>query len=441
MLTLKPKQQKVIELANDPSIHTIVLIGSVGTGKTDIVAHAVSSICYLFPKTVWTVFRQNISTSKRSVIPSYLNMLEFMNLEEGRDFSYNKQDFEIKFRHNQSKIMFVEADVTKDRNGRKIKGINATGNHIDEADELDEMMFTTAMSRRGRRNENGQPSLSFITMNPNNTYMKTRFYDAWKKGALPKGVAVVEFTIEDSWQNPEDIEAMKGNSKAWVERYINNNWDFADDDMSLFKYRYFDAAIRQAVKGNDPRFIGYDVAREGNDRSVIALWYGRMLVDIIVIKDHKDQMKTDDQALRLIEFMTKNEVIADHIAVDGVGVGVGVIDHMHSKGINVKTFKSGASPTTTNYDNLRSQVIYEFSQGLEKGTITIYEGCAFRNALISEAMMHNHKIDDKKLAVESKEDIKKRTGNLSPDIFDAVVMGLYPQLNIDPKTNSSRIGF
>lgn len=442
MLSLKQKQQTVVDLANNPAIHTIVLVGAVGTGKTDIAAHIVISICYQYPGTYWPVFRQNISTSKRSVIPSYLEMLNKMQLEEGIDYKYNKQDFEIKFLHNKSKIVFIEADITKDREGRKIKGINATGNHIDEGDELDKTLFVTAMARRGRRNEAGQPSISILTMNPNNTYMKTMFYDAWKAGTLPPGVVVVEFTIEDSWQSKEDIAAMMLNPTPWVERYINNNWDFLDDDMSLFKYRYFDMALRAEVDANAKRYMGYDVAREGNDRSVIALWHERMLVDIVIVKDHKDQMKTDDQALRIIKYMTQNAVIADHIAIDGVGVGVGVIDHMHSKGINVKTFKSGAKPTLDTYDNLRSQVIYELAQGLEKGTIKIYEGCPFRNELVSEAMMHNHKVDDKKLAVESKDDIKKRTGSLSPDILDAVVMGLYPQLtNIDPRTNSSRIGF
>ena len=54
-------------------------------------------------------------------------------------------------------------------------------------------------------------------------------------------------------------------------------------------------------------------------------------------------------------------------------------------------------------------------------------------------MLHNYKTDDKKLAVESKDKVKERTGGVSPDIMDAVVMGLYPQLNINPKQNISRI--
>lgn len=439
-LKLKKKQQKVIDTIWDRSIHTIVLIGSVGSGKTDVAACASIGIAYKFPKTYWTVFRQNISTAKRSVIPSYLNMLDMMCFVEGKHYKYNKQDFEITF-NNKSKIAFVEADVTKDRQGRKIKGINATGNHIDEADEIDQTMFVTAVSRRGRRNTEGQPSLSIITMNPNDTHLKDLYYKPWRNGTLPPGVKVVEFTIEDSWQSPEDIAAMKLNPQPWVERYLNNNWDYQDDDMSLFKYRHFDAAIIKELDENKKRFIGMDVARSGGDRSVIALWYEKTLVDIKILKGHREQKTTDVQAMELIRYATEEAVTYRNIAIDAVGIGVGVVDHLKSKGLEAREFVSGARPTVDKYDSLRSQVIYELAQGLEKGIIKIYEGCPYRNELISEAMAHNHEIDGKKLKVESKKEIKKRTGSMSPDIMDAVVMGLYPQLALDPKDDTSRIGY
>jgi hypothetical protein len=449
MLKLKAKQQKVLESVNDPSIHTIVLIGSVGTGKTDIAAHVGISLAYNFPKTYFTVFRQNISTAKRSVIPSYLNMLDMMGLEEKYDYKYNRQDFEIKFLHNKSIIGFVEADITKDRQGRKVKGINATANHIDEGDELAETMFAMATARKGRRNQEGQPSISIITMNPNDTFMKAKFYDPWKAGTLPKGVIVIEFTIEDSWQTKEDIEQMKTNPRPWVERYLNNNWAFQDDDNSLFKYRYFSSAIQSMWDINAVRTIGNDVARSGTDRSVIALWAGNTLIDIFIVKDKTQKITTDEQALTLIKYMTENAVVAENIAIDAVGIGVGVVDHMKSKGIIVKEFVSGATPVKrklpngemeqSKYDNLRSQVIWEFALGLEQGRYKIFEGCPFRNELISEAMAHLHEITGKVLSVESKEKVKERTGSLSPDIFDAVVMGLFPKLKLDPKNDTNRI--
>lgn len=429
ILKLKPKQQQVIDAVNDPTIHTIVLIGAVGTGKTDIAAHAVISIAYQYPRTYWPAIRQNVSTARKTTLLSYLNMLDMMQLVEGEDWrlSETQGDLKIVFPHNKSVIPFIEADITKDRQGRKIKGINATGNHIDEADELHETMFITATSRRGRRNEYHQPSLSLITMNPNDTHLKRLYYDPWVAGTLPADTRVIEFTLEDSWQTQADIDAMMRNPRPWRERYLFNNWAYHDDADSLFKYRYFDAALTSELDVNAPRYIGYDVAWKVGDRSVQAIWYGNTLVDIQIVKDHDVEMTTHDQALKLIQFMTQNSVIADHTNVDAVGGGAGVVGTMASRGMKPQEFVSGASPTDAGYDSLRSEVIWRFSQGLERGELKIYEGCPFRNELISEAMAHNHEQNGKVLSVESKKKIKARTGGLSPDIFDAVVMGLRQQ--------------
>src|SRR6185437_15123548 len=128
-----------------------------------------------------------------------------------------------------------------------------SGNHIDEADELDETMFITATSRRGRRNDFGQPSLSIITMNPNDTHLKQLYYDPWRAGTLPSDTVVIEFTLEDSWQTAADIEALKRNPKPWVERYPKNNTSYKEDIASLYTSNYRDTKITPALASNEPR--------------------------------------------------------------------------------------------------------------------------------------------------------------------------------------------
>src|SRR6478752_7503971 len=105
MLQLKPKQADAVRAVNDPLVDTLVLIGSVGTGKTDVAAHIVISICYQFPKTYWPVFRQNISTALKTIIPSYQEMLDKMGLLENVDYKFNQQLHTITF-NNKSVIIF-----------------------------------------------------------------------------------------------------------------------------------------------------------------------------------------------------------------------------------------------------------------------------------------------------------------------------------------------
>ena len=127
MLQLKTEQAEAVAAVNDPLVDTLVLIGAVGTGKTDVAAHIVLSLCYQFPKTRWPVFRQNQTTAADTVIPSYLDMAERMGLIQGEDFIYTQKPYRITF-PNGSVIPFREADPTKDRGGKNVKGMNATGN-------------------------------------------------------------------------------------------------------------------------------------------------------------------------------------------------------------------------------------------------------------------------------------------------------------------------
>lgn len=442
MLQLKPKQHQAIQLINNPQIDVIVLIGSVETGKTYVAAHAMLSIAHSFPNAFIPVVRLNKTTAKTTVLRSYLKVLAESNYVEDQDYKLNRQEGEIKLLHNNSSLLLVEADHTKDPDHMKLKGLEANAMHIDEIDELKQSAYEMAQSRVGRDPKHPAPPVTVITMNPNNKWCKGEFYDRWKAGTLPPNVAVIEFTRYDSWSDQTRYEKMiASRPRPWIERYINNNWNYEDDADSLFKYRHFDAALTDNLPAEAMRHIGYDVAREGSDRSVVALWYGNTLVDVQIVKDKDDQITTDEQALWLIKYMTQNAVTRDHTNVDAVGIGVGIVDFMKSRGLMPQEFKSGASPTSPEYDMLRSEVIYHFARGLEKGTIKIYEGCPFRNELISEAMAHNHKVGDKKLAVESKADVKKRTGSMSPDIFDAVVMGLRSQLLKDSRYNTNRIRF
>lgn len=448
-MELKEKQQEAIDAANDPQVDTIYLIGAVGTGKTDIAAHIGISIADAFPKTYWTVFRKNISTAKRTVIPSYLGMLDRMNYIQGEDFSYNGQDYEIRF-PNKSIIGFIEADESKDRQGRKIKGINATATHVDEPDELSETMYITAGSRRGRRNENGQPSLTIFSLNPTDVvhiksiYMCYRYPE--KHGALPPNVRVIEFGIEDSWQSEEDIASMMTNPDWWVQRYLCNNWEFQDQSKTLFKSSLFAKAMTSQY-GHGKKSTGYDVAREGVDRSVSADWENFTLIDGEIVKDKEDVVETGTQAEWLIAHSDHNSIGYEDTAVDGVGVGVGVIDGGKDRGAEFAVFKSGYKPDPyltfedeaktkeqaekseelMSFNNLRSQVAYLLAMALDSGKVKILDSYPFLNEFINEAQQHHHEYKEKMFILESKESIKKRTGK-SPDIFDSVLMGFWRQL-------------
>ena len=450
-LQLKQKQAEVIDAANDPTVDTIVLIGAVGTGKTDVAAHLVLSICQAFPKTRWPVFRVNQSTAVETVIPSFLDMAERIGMLQGpgKDFVYTQKPYRITF-PNGSTIPFREADETKDRGGKKIKGINATGNMLDEVDEFDYDMYLQATSRRGRHNEAGQPSLSILTMNPNDGWSKEHIYDKWKDGDLPEGTVVIEFDLEDTWLTERDVARLQTNPEYWTQRYLYNNWDFNDESTSLFKSRHWAASIVNELDSTLPRSAGYDVARSGTDRSVRSLLYGTTLTDLRIMKDKTETVDTSVQADNLVTDAVEFEYGLDNLVIDAVGLGVGVVDSLSKLGYDSHEFMSGAKPDPDvrlddmdnlplAFDNLRSQMIYLYARGIELGKIKHFRGCPFLNELKKEAMVHHFDTTDKVLKVESKDKIKKRLG-FSPDLLDAVIMALYVALRPTPEFHSQEDG-
>lgn len=439
-MQLKAKQASVISLIKErPEIDTIVLIGSVGTGKTAVVAHIGISICYKFPETTWHAWRKNNSVSRKTLVRTYRRTLKQMNFIEGEDYVWRDRDMEIIFKHNGSIITFSEANRSIDRDLNKVKGIDASCNHIDEANELDFDMCEMIESRKGRNNEHGQPSLNFITMNPNSGWAKKRFYKPYKEGTLPDNVVVIEFTIEDSWQSPEDISRLMMRSKWWVQRFIKNNWEYADESGTILSSRWFDQNKTKKLESATKRSSGFDVAiKKGGDRAVYAYWQGFTLAGIKIVKDTDEETDTDTLAEELISLNSQYRVGYRDCAVDAVGNGAGVIGSGKKRGHEFFEYVSGASPMenlsidgtemfSTDYNMLRSQAIHAFALMMEAGYIALYDGCEYLTEFEEEAMEHGYTEDKKTLKIESKEDIKARTGS-SPDIFDAVIMGFLMQI-------------
>lgn len=427
-MNLTPKQNEVVQAIRE-DYRYILTGGAISTAKSYGIAFILLSMAYQFPKTRYAIARLNRTTLKRTI---YLTAKEVAE-KAGIDYRENMSELSWTF-HNGSQIFFIELDHTKDRDYNKLKGLELTAGAIDECNEVQEEAFNVFSSRIGRKNENNEPQFLLLTCNPSNTWVKERFYTPHVSGTLEKPyIFIPSLPSDNPYNNSAYIESLMSMPIGFKKRYVEGNWDYSDDEKALFKYRHFDSALTTALDTGELRYIGYDVARSGTDRSVVSLWYGSTLVDIQILKDKQEQKTTDEQALMLIKYAHENQVENIRVHVDGVGVGVGVIDHLKSKGIKVSEYIAGAKASSDKYQNKRTESYYTFSQGLEKGKIKIYQGCPFRNEMIAEAMAHNYEISDTKIILESKDKVKQRTGGISPDIIDAVVFPVCDILGSDRK--------
>jgi len=177
-----------------------------------------------------------------------------------------------------------------------------------------------------------------------------------------------------------------------------------------------DAISREvATDKSAPLLMGVDVARFGDDDSVIRFRRGRDARSILP-KSYKglDTIELADKVIMMIERFNP-----DAVFVDGGGVGGGVVDSLKERGYRVIEVQSGASVSAKNtgvYLNKRAEMWGEMRDWLENGCIDNNE------QLSTDLTAPEYEYHTKgALKLESKESMKKR-GLKSPDHGDAIAL-------------------
>jgi len=172
------------------------------------------------------------------------------------------------------------------------------------------------------------------------------------------------------------------------------------------------------VAPQEAMVMGVDVARFGDDRSIIWLRHGR---DATVGGDTSEGF----WAYQKVDTMTlASEIVAkaskhnpDAVFIDGGGVGGGVIDRVRQLGLDVIEINFGAKATDSRYANMRAQMWGNMKEALLEG-VRLPHSEDLRIDLTSLEYGYNSR---NQIQLESKEDAKKR-GLSSPDLADALAL-------------------
>jgi hypothetical protein len=188
------------------------------------------------------------------------------------------------------------------------------------------------------------------------------------------------------------------------------------------------AACRQyEAEGFDtlPKILSCDVARFGDDQTVIGIRQGRKFS----IVDKYRGLSLTQTAERLIEHM--DIARPDATVIDGDGMGAGVIDHLEYRGYTDRIFEfhGGETPDdTARYFNKRAEVWGLMSEALRAG-MEIPDDPELETDLTGPQYGYNAK---QQIQLERKEDMKKR-GLSSPDLGDALAMTFAVTVNAPPR--------
>lgn len=174
------------------------------------------------------------------------------------------------------------------------------------------------------------------------------------------------------------------------------------------------AAVRRqcppAAYEHEARVLGVDVARFGDDRTVITPRQGLFCSKPIILRS----ARTEEICGQIARIATQWN--PDAIFVDGSGgYGAGVVDTMLRAGYNVIEVNGAGVPDDPRYYNKRAEMYFNACKWVkERGTIPDIP------ELVSELCAPTYWLHNNKMQIEEKEQIKKRLG-FSPDVSDSFV--------------------
>ncbi len=426
-----PKQRTLVDALRTRDYSYLLFGGGAGGAKTFLGAVIMLNYAMQYPNSQIGVFRRNMPALKRTTYRTFLMVADLMGIKERRHYKNNRKDGLWEF-ENGSVIFFMDLDDRIDPDFNRAKGLELSCAFIDEANEVAEDGFTILRTRIGRRNQHGGHAFLYLTCNPDQNWVKTLFYDPWQRGDLESPFYYLQSLVTDNPHLGEDyIEQLQELPEAWRERYLNGNWDYADEDNTLFKMRYLLNSLIETPELMGNRRIGADIAREGDDDTVFCLIDNETIIDLFHPKISKN---TTDPILvltanHLEEYAAKHSCQMSDVQIDTVGLGAGVYDILRSRGHAVRGFKSGyASSDPKRFGSLRDEAFYEMAQAVEGGSLKIWRRLKRWESLRQDLIAHSLDISDKLIRVESKKTIKKRIGR-SPDDADAAVIAWYRPTN------------
>lgn len=307
-----------------------------------------------------------------------------------------------------------DAQTCREENSESFAGLHAANSTpfyiFDEASGVPDKIFEV---REGGLTD-GEP-MTFDFGNPTrntgrfHANMRGRFRDQYIRKVIDsRDVEQTNKELFSRWADlyGEDSDFFKVRVKG----------EFPDaSSLQFIPTSYYDDNVDTEVYigPSDPLIMGVDVARFGDDDSVIWMRHGRDAAHPS-FKRYKgvDTMTLAAEVTRLV-----GEFNPDAVFIDGGGVGGGVIDRCRQLGVDVIEINFGSKAPVAGFANMRAYMWSQMRDALREG-VSLPADQDLKTDLIGVEYAYTLKND---LQLESKDAMKKR-GLASPDLADALAL-------------------
>lgn len=317
---------------------------------------------------------------------------------------YSESDLRVTFPHNNAEVRLYGAD-----NADALRGLYFDGAVLDEVADMrpevwGEVIRPALADRKGWAVFIGTPKgiNMFSEM-----YFHAVASDDW--------FAAMFRASETGIIDDEELRQMKETmTESQIAQELECDFSAAVDNVLLNVSEVQEACgrhIREEEFRMAGKVIGVDVARYGDDRSVIFKRQGLAAMEPIVLRD------VDNMELAAVVAKHIDQWKPDAVFIDA-GRGEGVIDRLRQLGYSVVEVPFGGKPTDQRFANKRSEMWSDMAEWVRAGGV-IPDHAELKTDLCVPT--YTYKNAKGKFMLESKDHIKER-GMKSPDVADALAL-------------------
>lgn len=444
-LKFKPnlKQREALKRWVDSTTVEIAYGGAKYGGKSFLGANCIFHDALVYPETFYFIAREQLIDVRKHTIPTIHEVFHKWNIDITDYCKYNGQDNYFKL-YNDSRVYMLECKyMPSDPLYERFGSMQMTRGWIEEGGEVHHLAKENLKISIGRRKNDVyklKPKL-LITCNPKKNWLYSEFYKPSITGQLPADRAFIPALPTDNVDgNQEYIKSLSElKDQTMKQRLYFGNWEYDDDPTTLIEYnKILDAFTNKFLYKNEKgevieqeKFITADIARFGKDKTVIMVWNGFCVIEILQL----EKPSVTESANFIDMLSNRHKVPRSNIIVDEDGVGGGVKDILGCVGfINNATpiYKSEEKQDRENFKNLKSQCYFNLSDRINASGIYIEtNNTLYHDAIVEELEQVKQKaVDtDGKKAIQPKEWVKEQIGR-SPDFSDTLMMREYFELEV-----------
>lgn len=426
------KQDEAFKFLTDKTTTEILYGGGAGGGKSHLGCTWSVYLCLTYPGIRGLMGRAILKTLKESTLLTFFRVCSDWGLRKDVDYKYNYIDGTIKFLKTGSEIYLKDLKLyPADPEFDELGSTEYTFAFIDEASQVTQKAYLIVMSRlRYKLDEFGLIPKLLTATNPTKNFLYHEFYKASKEDRLPVHKKFVPALVQDNpFISKHYIDNLHKLDRVSKERLLFGNWEYDDDPSRLFEYEkildMFTNVYNPQFK--ERKYMTVDVARFGDDKTVITSWSGMLCKTIKVFQG----ISTKETQDLILAAAAQEGIPRSNIIVDEDGVGGGIVDNLSGiRGFvnNSRPLQKEINPNNTeNFINLKSQCYFYLADLVNTGQISINELDPRTKNLIIEDLEQIRKKDpdkDGELAIVPKDKIKERLGR-STDVGDALMMRMF----------------